>query len=116
MTCRLLCILIVDKIYGTIIIDLNTANNTTINNEIILQSLREFKIDPVLAGRNDIHLNGKKISGSAYQLSLETRNSPTRLALHHGTMLLSCNFEDVGKYLMSGKSLKATKDLVLPKS
>ena len=81
----------------------------TINNEIILQSLREFKIDPVLAGRNDIHLNGKKISGSAYQLSLETRNSPTRLALHHGTMLLSCNFEDVGKYLNPNKKKLISK-------
>ena len=86
-----------------------TVDPKTVNNDILLNSLREFSIDPVLAGRNDIHVAGKKISGSAYQLSLETRNNPTRLALHHGTMLLSCNFKDVSKYLNPSKKKLISK-------
>ena len=73
------------------------------NNELLLSCLRGLKVNAVLAGRNDIHVDGKKVSGSAYQLSLGTKSSPTRLALHHGTMLIDVEFSMMTKYLSPSK-------------
>lgn len=75
----------------------------TLNNSLLLQALASFQVDAVLAGRNDIHVQGKKVSGSAYQLSLAPKASPTRLALHHGTMLIDVNFEAMVRYLSPNK-------------
>lgn len=81
-----------------------------LNNSIILKSLKEFGVDAVVKGRNDIVLpmirQGKyvepKISGSAYRLG-------KGLFVHHGTMLLNLDMNNVGKYLCMNSKLNEEK-------
>lgn len=60
----------------------------TINNDILINALKNLGVDAQTSGRNDITVGTKKISGSAYQLSLGTKLNPNKIALHHGTMLI----------------------------
>lgn len=56
-----------------------------VNNYILIDALQQsFNITAEVSGRNDITINNKKVSGSAYQVSL----SPQPKLLHHGTMLV----------------------------
>jgi len=55
-----------------------------INNNILLRALKNLGVQAEVSGRNDLLCRGKKISGSAYKVSLTTN-----MSLHHGTMLLS---------------------------
>ena len=42
----------------------------TMNNEVLLKSIERFGIKGEASGRNDLVVDGKKISGSAYKLKL----------------------------------------------
>lgn len=84
---------------------LDTRNK---NNEVILKALEQFGLNGEISGRNDLELNGKKFSGSAYQLDLGTRNRRKK-ALHHGTLLLDVQFDDLWKYLNPNKKKLESK-------
>jgi len=62
------------------------------NYQIILNTLRKFNIQAARSGRNDIVVNGKKISGNAYK---ESNNR----ALHHGTLLVNVDLSRLANYL-----------------
>jgi len=56
------------------------------NNKIIIDSLSTLGIKATATGRNDIEVNGKKVSGSAF------RKAQNR-SIHHGTMIMNVNME-----------------------
>ncbi len=56
-----------------------------------------------MSGRNDITVNNRKISGSAYRLHLGGKNGVGRKALHHGTVLFSVDLNALQKYLNPNK-------------
>ena len=72
------------------------------NNGIILAALRTLGIEGTVSGRNDLEVNGKKFSGSAYELDLGGKKTQKK-ALHHGTILLNVNFESLKDYLNPSK-------------
>lgn len=61
--------------------------------------------DPKITGRNDIEVNGFKISGSAYKLNLGMSNGVGKKTLHHGTLLRNAN-TDILDDLLSPSKLK----------
>ncbi len=71
---------------------------------IIQNSLLNCKINVEKTGRNDLVVNNKKISGNAYY---KTKNT----YLHHGTILISMDFEHLGKILTPNLS-KLSKNSV----
>ncbi len=62
------------------------------NFQIIINSLKKFGIEAEQSGRNDILVNGLKISGSAF------KENPDR-AFHHGTLLINVNLSELANYL-----------------
>jgi len=69
--------------------------------EIVLKAIQNKGITAELSGRNDILVEGRKCSGSAYYRSGE-------FFLHHGTVLLKSDYEKISRYLTVGKlKLKA---------
>jgi lipoate-protein ligase A len=72
------------------------------NNEIIISALKNLDIDSVFSGRNDILVNEKKISGSAYKLNLG-KNGKRGVSLHHGTILLNVDVSNMNRYLNPNK-------------
>ncbi|KAG9393407.1 Lipoate-protein ligase A [Carpediemonas membranifera] len=69
------------------------AFNKELNSEIVTKSLRRgYGIKAETSGRNDILVDGKKVSGAAYKLT------PDR-GFHHGTMMRDVEFASMGKYL-----------------
>lgn len=60
--------------------------------EIIIDALKQFGINATLSGRNDIEVDGLKISGNAYL----HRNQKK---LHHGTLMVNVNTEKMTRYL-----------------
>jgi len=58
------------------------------NNNIIINSLKLLGITANASGRNDILIDGKKVSGAAYRLN---PNIKRQVSLHHGTMMRSVN-------------------------
>ena len=72
-----------------------------LNYGIIIDALKRLGLDTEQSGRNDILLDGKKISGNAFF------NKGPRY-LHHGTLLYNVNLADMGKYLnVSKKKLQS---------
>ncbi|PRP83521.1 lipoyltransferase and lipoate-protein ligase [Planoprotostelium fungivorum] len=65
------------------------------NSLIICDALRHFNITASPNTRNDILVNDRKISGSAYRLS-------GKRCLHHGTLLISTHLHNLQKYLYVG--------------
>jgi len=57
--------------------------------------LRNLGVEASASGRNDIEIDGHKISGSAYKLNLGKADGSERKVLHHGTMLI-----DVDKFAL----------------
>jgi len=64
--------------------------------EVVLKALKASGLPAERSGRNDITLEGKKISGSAFQLS-------DSFVSYHGTMLFNVDFSAMGKYLTPSK-------------
>lgn len=62
------------------------------NFNIVLSALSSLGLDCSLSGRNDVLVSGKKVSGSAFQLSRD-------FCSHHATMLVSADLQKVGEYL-----------------
>ncbi len=77
----------------------------------IVERLRELGADAGLSGRNDILIDGKKVSGNAQCV----RNGKV---LHHGTLLYSADLSDVSAVLrvdpskFTGKGIKSVKSRV----
>jgi lipoate-protein ligase A len=69
-----------------------------INNKILLKALKNLGITAEVSGRNDILVDGFKVSGSAYKANLGMKRS-----LHHGTMLVDVNLDDLKTYLNPDK-------------
>ena len=66
------------------------------NNKIITSALSFLGITGVPTGRNDIEVNGQKISGAAFKHSRDR-------SLHHGTLLLDVDLKALDKYLTPNK-------------
>ena len=62
------------------------------NLQVIISALKHFGINAAFSGRNDIEVEGFKVSGNAFA------NTSTH-SLHHGTLLFDVKMEDLGKYL-----------------
>lgn len=69
---------------------------------VILKALNKLGISGQFAGRNDIEVDGCKVSGNAYA---KRRNN----SLHHGTLLVDVKMEDLAKYLNVSKAKMASK-------
>lgn len=68
------------------------------NNRILLNALASTKtnIQAAATGRNDLHLDGRKISGAAFKNTRER-------SLHHGTLLLNLDVTALDRYLTPNK-------------
>ena len=62
------------------------------NFTIIINALKKLGIDATLSGRNDIQVEDKKISGSAFKHSSDR-------SFHHGTVLVNADMQKLGDYL-----------------
>ena len=74
------------------------------NFSIILNAIKLFGIEGVASGRNDLTVEGKKFSGSAFK-----KNS--RKAFHHGTMLINANMGALPLYLTPDKEKLVSKGI-----
>lgn len=82
----------------------------TMNNEVLLGALQHgFGVTGEASGRNDLTVNGRKVSGSAYKLKLGKKDGSGRRSLHHGTMLLDLELGALGKYLSPNKKKLESK-------
>ena len=87
---------------GAVFHDLGNTNFTflspkddydqTANFTIIINALKKLGIDATLSGRNDIQVEDKKISGSAFKHSSDR-------SFHHGTVLVNADMQKLGDYL-----------------
>ncbi len=81
------------------------------NFEIIIQALSKLGIKAEVSGRNDILVEGRKISGSAFKLTKDR-------AFHHGTLLVDVDLERLSMYLnpdrkkLESKGIKSVKSRV----
>ncbi|VTZ70826.1 lipoate-protein ligase 1, putative [Plasmodium chabaudi chabaudi] len=77
---------------------LNNNINKNNNYNILLNTLKNhFNIDAKLHGRNDITVNDKKCSGSAFKNIKD-------VFLHHGTILINIEKDVLNKYLTPDKT------------
>ena len=56
----------------------------------------ELPFNAQVSGRNDITINDKKVSGSAFKFA-------RKYSLHHGTLLIDVNVDNMLKYLTVNK-------------
>ena len=89
--------------------DFSKQDFKTLNNEVLINSLASFGIKALASGRNDMEVDGRKISGSAYKLKLGKADGLGRRSLHHGTMLLSLELNALSKYLNPNKKKLESK-------
>lgn len=78
------------------------------NNKIILDALSAFGLQGEVSGRNDLLLEGKKFSGSAYEVDLGGKHTQKK-ALHHGTLLIDVDFKALQNYLNPHKKKLISK-------
>jgi lipoate---protein ligase len=82
---------------------LSPNDRKKVNNEMLIESLKKLGVlNAEATGRNDICVNGKKISGAAFR-----QDDPA--FLHHGTMLLNLNFSALKEYLTPNKAKLQSK-------
>lgn len=79
------------------------------NNDILINALDSFGIQAEPSGRNDLVVQGRKVSGSAYKLKMGKSDGSGPLSLHHGTMLLDLELDALGKYLNPNKKKLMSK-------
>ena len=65
--------------------------------EVVQKALSYFSLKSTFSGRNDLLIDGYKISGQAYL-------KKSRCSLHHGTLLIDVDINNLGKYLKSDNS------------
>ncbi|EOD35067.1 lipoate-protein ligase A [Emiliania huxleyi CCMP1516] len=90
----------------------------TMNNGVLLEALARFGLGAEMSGRNDLTVDGRKVSGSAYKLRLgsaggagrradaETQPPPQsepKTPPLHRTMLLDVDLAALGRYLTVNK-------------
>ena len=81
------------------------------NYNIIINSLKKFGIKAERRGRNDLIVDDKKVSGSAF------KETPDR-AFHHGTLLINVDLSKLANYLtpkqkkLIAKGIKSTRSRV----
>lgn len=61
--------------------------------EVIRRAVQRFGLEAEVSGRNDLLCNGRKFSGNAFSKGQFQR-------LHHGTLLIKGNMEDLSRYLV----------------
>lgn len=69
---------------------------------IIIKALEKFGITAEQSGRNDILVDGKKVSGSAFRMT-------TQRAFHHGTLLIKTDMGKLPQYLTPDKTKLQSK-------
>ncbi len=74
------------------------------NFSIILAALEKLGIKGEVSGRNDLLVDGKKFSGSAFK-----KNS--KKAFHHGTLLINADLSGVSSYLTPDKEKLVSKGI-----
>ena len=74
-----------------------------------MNSLKALGVIGEASGRNDLTVEGKKVSGSAYKLKLGRKDGSGKRSLHHGTMLLDLELGALGKYLNPNKKKLESK-------
>ena len=89
--------------------DFGKTDYKTMNNDILINSLLAFNVQAEASGRNDLCVEGRKVSGSAYKLSLGKRDGNGRKSLHHGTMMLDLELDALSKYLNPNKAKLLSK-------
>ena len=90
---------------GNLCFTLIGNKNTTTKEEnfaLVLKALASLGLSCELSGRNDILLNGKKISGNAFQ------TTATKFC-HHGTLLVSSDLSVMSNYLTPSSNKLASK-------
>lgn len=70
--------------------------------DMICSALRRFGISAQKTGRNDITVDGRKVSGSAFQKS-------GGIGCHHGTLLVASDVEKMSRYLRPSAEKLQTK-------
>lgn len=76
--------------------------NKNTNTQIIIESLRSLGVTASPSGRNDILVDGRKVSGSAFRETLTG-------CFHHGTLLVDVDLQVMSKYLTPDQSKLASK-------
>lgn len=80
----------------------------SVNNQIIIDALKEYEVTAYASGRNDILVDDqegpKKISGSAFK---ETKDR----SFHHGTLLIDADLTKLGNYLNPNKKKLESKGI-----
>lgn len=80
--------------------------------KVVQDALKAFGISATLSGRNDVEVNGRKISGNAFYFHKDKK-------LHHGTLLIDVDTDKIKKYLtpnsvkLSKKGVKSVEARVL---
>lgn len=75
----------------------------------IIDACKQFGIEAEATGRNDITVDGRKISGNAF---LRTKTG----FLHHGTIMINVDSAALGKYLTPSKEKLRSKGVASVKS
>jgi len=81
-----------------------SRDSKAVNFSILTGAFRDLGIDADMKGRNDIVVNDKKISGSAFSLN-------DNIFKHHGTILHSINRDSLTKYLNPNKLKLESKSI-----
>jgi len=72
----------------------SNTNFKELNTDVLLDAMKVMNIpNAAKSGRNDIVIDGRKVSGSAYKFK------PKNRTLHHGTMLINLDKSAANKYL-----------------
>ena len=106
---------------GAVFHDLGNTNFTflsskenykqTTNFDIIIKALKTLGVNAELSGRNDLTVEDKKISGSAFKHT-------STLSFHHGTLLVNADLTQLANYLnphplkLAAKGIKSVRSRV----
>ena len=77
--------------------------------EVIVTALKKLGIRAEKSGRNDVLVDGRKVSGNAYYRQGDR-------CYHHGTLMVSVNLKDLGKYLTVSKEKLKSKGVASVRS
>ena len=69
---------------------------------VVLQALRSLGLEACASGRNDLLVQGRKVSGQAFLKGREA-------SLHHGTLLVAGDLDKLGRYLTVDEAKLAAK-------
>lgn len=86
-----------------------------INTKILINSFKSLSINAEQTGRNDISVEGRKISGSAFKINMGSKKFNAK-TLHHGTILLNVDLDKMQKYLNPNKLKLISKGIDSVKS